>query len=96
MTKSKKWLLSADIIILALLIAFVSDSALVLPVRPNREFWGLAWPPFVGGGFVKIPDWLEYGFFVGIMVSGGALIVYALGALGNRLRGILSERKAAR
>jgi hypothetical protein len=95
-TKSKKLLLSMVIVILALLIVFVSDTALVLPVRPNREFWGFTWPPFVGGNSVRIPDWVEYGSFIGIMVLGGALIASALWALGNRLKGILVERKAVR
>ncbi|MFZ0641259.1 MAG: hypothetical protein WAN33_03145 [Candidatus Acidiferrales bacterium] len=95
MTKRRRWLLLADVITLVLLILFVSDTALVLPVRPYREFWGLEWPPFVGGDFIRVPDWVEYASFIAILVAGAALGGCGLWVAGKKVRMVLVEKRKA-
>lgn len=95
--RQKKWLLSIDIVILALLIAFVCDMWVgSSPPPPYRDQWGLEWPPFAGEQFVGIPDWVRAATFYGIFLSGGVLVVYGLYAIGSRLRAIVAGNERRR
>ncbi|HEV2491429.1 MAG TPA: hypothetical protein VGT03_16615 [Candidatus Acidoferrales bacterium] len=96
MTRRKKSLLWTDGTLLVLLVLFASDSALVLPVRPYREYWGIAWPPFFSDNYLKIPDWGEEACFIGILITGAVLIGFGLLAAWNVSKGRSHQGRAAR
>lgn len=93
MTNRWKWLLWADGILLGLLVLFVSNLALVLPVPPAVEHWGLAWPPFVGDGDIRIPDAIAYASFCAILLAAGFLIAFALAAVAGKIKAMAVQRK---
>jgi hypothetical protein len=93
MTKRSKWLLWADAILLGLLVLFVSNLALVLPASPAVEFWGIAWPPFVGDRDIRIPDAIAYASFWALWLAAGVLIAFALAAVAVRIKGMVAHRK---
>jgi hypothetical protein len=93
MTRRLKWLLWADAILAALLIAFVSNLALVLPVPPAVEHWGLAWPLFVGDGDIRIPDAIVYASFWAILLAAGVLLAFAVIFLAGRIKAMVQSSK---
>jgi hypothetical protein len=93
MTNRSKWLLGADAIMLVLLIAFISDLALVLPAYSRVDFWGSAWPPFVGNGYIRIPDRAVYACFCALAATAGVLLVYGLIATVTWTRTLFVHRK---
>jgi hypothetical protein len=73
----RRWVLWTDGVVLGLLLVFVSNLALVLPIRPFAEYWGLAWPLFVGDTEIRIPDLVVYASFIAVAVCFGILLVAA-------------------
>jgi hypothetical protein len=95
MTARSKWFLWANAILLALLVAFHSNLAIVLPARPAVEYWGFAWPPFVGDRGIRIPDAIVYASFCAVLVPASVLLVFAVVAVGARIRAMMRSSKAA-
>ena len=76
-----------------MLVAFASNLALVLPSRPAVEYWGFAWPPFVGDGDIRVPDAIVYASFCAILLAGGVLLAFAVIALVGRIKGMVQSSK---
>jgi|SRR5215469_7967245 len=96
MGKRRKWLLWADVIVLALLVAFVCDMWVgAMPPLPYRDVWEFQWPPFVGADFVRIPDWVRSASVLGVLITALVPLAYGLRAIGTGLRVVLTAKRKA-